>query len=50
MSQAKKIKKILSQWEQVNVKKVVDAEDESIVKEKTFHVKPKMEEYLVNKK
>ena len=46
MSQTKKIKKWLSQWEQKKVKEVVEAVNENAVKEEKSHFKPKMEEYL----
>ena len=46
MSQTKKIKKWLSQWEQKKVKEVVEVPNETAAKEEKSPVKPKMEEYL----
>ena len=46
MSQTKKIKKWLSQWEQKKVKEVVKVTNENAAKEEKSPVKPKMEEYL----
>ena len=46
MSQTKKIKKWLSQWEQKKVKEVVKVPNENAAKEEKSYVKPKMEEYL----
>ena len=46
MSQTKKIKKWLSQWEQKKVKEVVEVANENAAKEEKSYVKPKMEEYL----
>ena len=46
MSQTKKIKKWLSQWEQKKVKEVVEVPNENAAKEEKSYVKPKMEEYL----
>ena len=46
MSQTKKIKKWLSQWEQKKVIEVVKVPNENAAKEEKTHVKPKMEEYL----
>ena len=47
MSQAKKIKKMLSQWEQEKIRKVVAVPSENAVKPETSYGKPKMEEYLI---
>ena len=46
MSQTKKIKKWLSQWEQKKVKEVVKVPNENAAKDEKSYVKPKMEEYL----
>ena len=49
MSQTKKIKKLLSQWEQENVNKVAEIANESIVQTETFHAKSKMEDFLYSR-
>ena len=49
MTQTKKIKKFLSQWELENVKKVTETANESITQTETFHAKPKMEDFLYSR-
>ena len=49
MSQTRKIKKLLSQWEHENVKNEVELVAEDSLMPETTSKKPKMEEYLANR-